>query len=495
MNPDSTLHIGLSSILEEFDPAIANPTAKVDLDVMYDHLVGLNAAGTDVSKATGVFSDWTTTDNKVWVFTIRPGFQFQDGTPVTAADIKFSLDRLQLPAATSAYSAWFKGNVATTDITNPTTITITLKAASFQLPIYLSSLTGNEGDVLPMAYFAKVGEAGFEKAPMGTGPYALTGHEPGVSITYTRVHCAAAGGFQRRQVQVRRLHDRRVVSDAVGAVADRGAGRHRRRHLRCEDPQRQVRLQRHRQTSRQRSGHQLLPAMDRRLPLRQRPIPASPHRGRRPRPDQHRHLRRPRQSHRHLPQQRRLHRLPTPTAYPYNPTEAKTLLKQSGYSGQQITIYGFPLPGIPELPDVAQAIQGFWSAIGVNVTVTPIDYASFQAKWIAFSLPGIAASPVGFADRALGLALYQNGFGSKGGTTVTHDPTLDALLGHRHRPRRQRRPNRLRQSRRRPGQIRPRQLPQPPPRLPLQLLRRQSPHHLAAGDGQYDINVRNLVGG
>src|SRR5687768_15029799 len=74
----SQLNIGLSSILEVFDPAVAQPVAKVHLDLLYDHVVGLNDAGTAFSKATGVASNWSTKDNQTWVFTIRRGIKFSN---------------------------------------------------------------------------------------------------------------------------------------------------------------------------------------------------------------------------------------------------------------------------------------------------------------------------------------------------------------------------------------------------------------------------------
>src|SRR4029077_5268867 len=67
------LRIGLSSTQEVFDPAIAQPVAKPHLDLMYDHLVGLNESESAFSKKTGVASDWSTKDNKSWRFTIRRG--------------------------------------------------------------------------------------------------------------------------------------------------------------------------------------------------------------------------------------------------------------------------------------------------------------------------------------------------------------------------------------------------------------------------------------
>ena len=93
-------------------------------------------------------------DGLSWTFTLRSGVTFSDGSPLTAAEVKSSLD---LARTSAAYSARLS------DITNVTagegTVTVTLSRANGNLPALLD---------IPI-----VKETG--GVPLGTGPYVLSG--------------------------------------------------------------------------------------------------------------------------------------------------------------------------------------------------------------------------------------------------------------------------------------------------------------------------------
>jgi peptide/nickel transport system substrate-binding protein len=423
------LKIGLSSILEVFDPAVAQPTAKVHLDLMYDHVVGLNREGTDFSKDTGVASNWTTSDQQTWVFTIRPGITFSNGDALTADDVAFTLTRLTTPVATSAYSSFFKQNLASATATGPTEVTVKLKAPNFGLLYYLSSLFGNEGDVVPHKYLQSVGDAAFAKAPVGSGPYKLGNYQPGVSITYVPASKSpmAKTKYQEVQFQLVDQSSSRLSLFRTGQLNVIDVGTADAKSLQGQSNvkiaektagnQVGVGFFEQWKTTTPFNNEQFRQALS--LAVDAKAIDSSVFHG--------------------------LGKLtgnyPSGclslgckplTPYAYDPTKAKQLLAQSGYDGKtQIPIYAFPLPGIPELPDVATAVQGYWSAIGVNAQVVNTDYASFLQKWVKYTV-GIGAAPVGFAQRPLGIAQYDSAFWSKGGSTWTHDPQIDALVDQGH---------------------------------------------------------------
>jgi peptide/nickel transport system substrate-binding protein len=420
------LVVGVSSLLEAFDPAISQPVAKVHLELMYDHLVGISEDGTELSKETGIASDWTTTDSQVWDLTIRDDFTFSDGTPVTAEDVKFSLDRLKdETTATSAYSAWFRSNVDTVEVISPDHVQITTVAPAFALPIYLSSMAGTEGSVVPQAYYESVGVEGFTQAPIGSGPYKLADYQPGVSITYEKVgdhptvdanydtvefRVIAESGTRRAQLETGDLDVIDVGtadvidmqdSDAINII-EKPAGN-------------QVGVTLFQQWNEgspyndPKFREALVHAVDATAisdglfgglakvtgnypsgPLSLGHVPFDP--------------------------------------YAYDEELAKQLLSESSYNGETLQLYSFPLPGVPELTDVAQAVQGYWQNIGVNVELVPAEYSAFLDQWLGFTID-FGAAPVSFAHRPFGLAYYENGFFSEGASTVTHDPALDELVG------------------------------------------------------------------
>ena len=61
---------------------------------LYDSLVTLQ--GGSITRIIGdLATSWTSSaDKAVWTFTLRHGVRFHDGTPVDAAAVKFSYDRL-----------------------------------------------------------------------------------------------------------------------------------------------------------------------------------------------------------------------------------------------------------------------------------------------------------------------------------------------------------------------------------------------------------------
>lgn len=114
--------------------------------------------------------------------------------------------------------------------------------------------------------------------------------------------------------------------------------------------------------------------------------------------------------------------------YPYNPAKAKQLLAAAGYpNGFALTLGAYNI--LPGLTNVAQAIESYWSAVGVKTTVTvPISTSDWAAsvtgkKFPAavmqyineptyaittfFQLPGEFFNPFGVVDPTIGQLLQK----------------------------------------------------------------------------------------
>ena len=422
------LNIGLSSLLEVFDPAVAQPVAKVHLDLLYDHVVGLNSLGTAFSKETGLASNWSTKDNQTWQFTIRRGIKFSNGDPLTARDAAFSIGRLKSKIATSAYSTWFKGNLVSAHASSPTKLVIKLTAPNFGLLYYLSSLFGNEGSVIPSSYVRRVGDAEFAKAPVGSGPYKIGSRQPGVSVTYvpSNTNTTRTPKFQRvvfrvipensSRVALFRSNQLDVIDIGTAAVKTAGGVPGAKVYEKIVGNQVGIGFFEQWKTTTPMNNARFREALS--LAVDAKAIHKAIFRGH------------GRVTGNYPSGCASLGCKPLP-AYAYNPTRAKQLLGQSGYNGQTIPVYAFPLPGVPELPAVATAVAGYWQAIGVKAQVVPTDFASFVGKWVGYTV-GTGAAPVAFAQRPLGIAQYDSAFWSKGGSTFTHDPGIDALVDKGH---------------------------------------------------------------
>jgi peptide/nickel transport system substrate-binding protein len=95
-NGKVTLRVGWLGEPDNLNPFIGGATGLESYTVWdnnYDPLVGLNPTDLKPSKDVGLADDWASTpDGKRWTFTIRPNVKWQDGQPLTARDVAFTID-------------------------------------------------------------------------------------------------------------------------------------------------------------------------------------------------------------------------------------------------------------------------------------------------------------------------------------------------------------------------------------------------------------------
>jgi ABC-type transport system substrate-binding protein len=65
-------------------------------------------------------------------------------------------------------------------------------------------------------------------------------------------------------------------------------------------------------------------------------------------------------------------------AYPYNPDEARALLGQSGYEGEEVKLMSLVAYGMSEMPLINELIVEDWQAIGINAQVVPTEWTAVQ---------------------------------------------------------------------------------------------------------------------
>ena len=96
---------------------------------------------------------------------LRPGVKFNDGTPMTAEAVRFSLDRHRTLKGSNRRSEL--GSVETVEVVDPATVRLRLKAPAAQL---LSQLTDRAGMPVSPAAVQKLGD-NFGTAPVCVGPW------------------------------------------------------------------------------------------------------------------------------------------------------------------------------------------------------------------------------------------------------------------------------------------------------------------------------------
>ena len=68
--------------------------------------------------------------------------------------------------------------------------------------------------------------------------------------------------------------------------------------------------------------------------------------------------------------------------YGYDEQAAKDLLAQAGYpQGFSFRIPVFPLSGVPEQPDLMEAMAGYWQKIGLDPELDPIEFSNWRNEY------------------------------------------------------------------------------------------------------------------
>lgn len=131
---------------------------------MYESLA---ARDLDGKLQPSLATSWKITDKGMTLeFTIRKGVKWHNGDPLTAEDVKFTFDRTKLPlAAKGGYQTLLKA-IGEVQLAGEDKVVIRLKT-----PDGLMLNRAGVVMILPKKYIEKVGDDGFEKAPIGTGPY------------------------------------------------------------------------------------------------------------------------------------------------------------------------------------------------------------------------------------------------------------------------------------------------------------------------------------
>lgn len=121
-------------------------------------------------------------DASFWTIALQDRVEFNDGTPLTAADVVASIERLIAPDSVSAAASSFAGILSPGGATaiDDTTIEFTLDRPFADFPYLVSSANYNT-IILPADY-----SGDFVNDPIGTGPYLLDSYDSATGATFSK---------------------------------------------------------------------------------------------------------------------------------------------------------------------------------------------------------------------------------------------------------------------------------------------------------------------
>lgn len=167
-----TVKVGLDVDASTLDPRLARDTSafRVD-DLIFDGLVRLNG---NLQPQPGLALSWENPNPTTWIFHLRDGVKFSDGTPFTADDVVYTYQSILDPKMNAPNVALVKP-IKTIEATDPKTVKITLSAPYAPLLSYLDFGIVSKKD-------ATAAGADMALHPVGTGPMTLESWDRGSKI-------------------------------------------------------------------------------------------------------------------------------------------------------------------------------------------------------------------------------------------------------------------------------------------------------------------------
>jgi len=233
------LKIGVRAGPEAMDPhymALGNQIAAIKN--VFEALVAFDET---LQIQPGLAESWKPIDDTTWEFQLRSGVKFHDGAPLTAEDVKFSIERVPNVAGPDGGLIINTRNISNVEVTGPLTVRISTSVPNPVLPQDLARVS-----IVPKSIgSATVEDFNNGKAAIGTGPFKLVsftaregfviarnedywaGNVPWEKVTFTEISNDAArvAALQSNRVDVvnyvpfgdvERLRSRKDVKEIQG---------------------------------------------------------------------------------------------------------------------------------------------------------------------------------------------------------------------------------------------------------------------------------------
>ncbi len=142
-------------------------TQVLNVNYFFNIFDTLTRWDTDLKLVPGLATAWKNTNETTWELTLRQGVRFHDGSPLTAEDVKATLDRLLEPGKTVVQSGF--ATIKSVEIADPQTIRLTTEKPDPLIPVRMAQM----GSQIYPARLASTEDGNNELArkPIGSGAY------------------------------------------------------------------------------------------------------------------------------------------------------------------------------------------------------------------------------------------------------------------------------------------------------------------------------------
>ena len=174
------LRAGMQTDPVGLDPHATQATASRNmLENVYDTLVMFDSS---MQIVPGLAESWETSEDGLsWTFTLREGVTFHDGSPLSAADVVFSINRIKDPDIASPRAGDFE---VVTNIEAPDERTVVITLSEPFAPL-LSKLAQSLNVIVSEAVATENGND-LNDAVVGTGPFEFAEYVPQTRLVVER---------------------------------------------------------------------------------------------------------------------------------------------------------------------------------------------------------------------------------------------------------------------------------------------------------------------
>lgn len=417
-----TLVIALDTLGgQNLDPILETRASHAHFQApVFDSLVGFNFEKGGIGP--GVAERWELAkDGLSWTFYLRKGQRWHNGDPLTAHDVKFSLERTMSKESVASRSAALRRNVKSIEVIDDLTVRVNTKGVQVHFPASMSRAVFQEGQMMPKKYIEKVGVAEFRKNPVGSGPWKIVKSVPGDRIEYEAVdypHWRGTPKFKRMILLLVPEESTRVAmvrtgEAAIASISPESLKEVKSAKLKVVSVPSTMQAvyylwgtyrddQKSNPIADKRVREALSLAIDRKQIIdhvmngeARWPMPFATFGY-------------------SVDMDTKKWRDWSRKALRYDPARAKQLLTEAGYpNGFDLKFANTALPGTPYMVQIGLAVADFWSKIGVKVKYKHYEWGAFRALRRGQEKLRGGASMYRTAGRPVAVARYMSGFHSK----------------------------------------------------------------------------------